>query len=450
MFGQYAGHFQLLGTGWIPLMFYFAERTLKTRQVKDGALTGLMLALTALTAWYYAYMAGLALAIYLLVRMWLLRRDLEWRRLLVPAAAGAVVLLALTVPVALPQLTLWGGGELRHSAKAADSASASPLDYLIPNPQHPVWGEVPTRARQFENFLDSSLYLGMVPLGIALFGWLIARNEASKTAPGWRKSWGAWLALGLVTALLSLGLTLHDLEGQYQLELAGGTTEVPMPGQILYDYLPLYSSMRAYARFGVVVALAAAVLMALGWRVFLNGARFKRNAPFLATAAMLLLLADLWTAPYVWGASRVEPTQTAEFLSAQPPGLIMQMPLESSQSGPALWQETYYGHPIAYGFDTFEPPEWASVRDELDRFPADESLDVLNSWGVRYIVVSANAYEQRWGEVAASLEANPRLRLLTANEERRIWDVDPAPLEARPDMRRFVLPDTLTVYELVR
>jgi hypothetical protein len=70
---QVAGHLQLTGTGWIALSFYFLERTLKTHKIRDGALLGLMLSLTALTAWYYAYMVGLALAVYAVVRVVSLR-----------------------------------------------------------------------------------------------------------------------------------------------------------------------------------------------------------------------------------------------------------------------------------------------------------------------------------------------------------------------------------------
>jgi hypothetical protein len=447
-FGQYAGHFQLLGTGWIPLLFYFTERAFKTMRIRDGAFAGLMLALTALTAWYYAYMVGLLFVVYLAVRLWSIRREIRLRVLIPPAIAGVAVAALLTLPVALPQLLLYRGGELRHSAKAADSASAAPLDYLIPNPQHPIWGEPAIEMHQYENFLDSTLYLGFLPLGIALFGWLLMRRHKMRP-PGIRPLWRAWLVLGLSAFTLSLGLTLHDLRGQYQLPLAGGSVVLPMPGQLLYDYLPLFSSMRAYARFGVIVALAIVVLMALGWWVFLQSARFRRHAPLLATGALVLLLADLWSAPYVWGWSRVEPTETARFIAAQPPGLVMQMPLESSQSGPALWQEVYYGKPIAYGFDTFEPPQWTPVRDRLEEFPRDPALDVLRDWGVRYIVVSANAYAERWANEKAGLDTNPRLRLLTMQNERRIWHVDPAPLDARPDMQRFVLPDTLAVYELL-
>jgi hypothetical protein len=306
--------------------------------------------------------------------------------------------------VALPQLSLWREGGLTHTAKASDSASAAPLDYFIPNSLHPVWGEAPIRAHRAQNFLDSTLYVGFVPLAIALFGWLVHRRwtsafggrrttddgrqpevtqyairntqyalpyHASRITHHASRVWLPWLALALVTAVLSLGLTLHDLQGQYRLPLAGGSTHVPMPGQILYDYLPFYSSMRAYARFGVMVALAVAVLMGLGWVVFLRGRRFRRNAAFFGTLAMILLLADLWSAPYTWGSSRVEPTEISRFIAGLPPGLVMQMPLESSQSGPALWWETYYGpeHPIAYGFDTFEPPEWRPVRSTLEEFP---------------------------------------------------------------------------------
>ncbi len=470
---QIAGHIQLVGTGWIALSFYFLERTLKTRSVKDGALLGLMVSLTALSAWYYAYMVGLGLALYAVVRVVQQRRMTEDEgnttvddgehtgdspqsspvlrpsSLVRPLLAAAVVFLVLGGVAAIPSLRLWAQGELTHSAKAADEHSASPLDYLIPNELQPVWGEPFMRAHAQENIIETNLYVGVVAVAIVLAGWTTRRRAR---LPANRAS-SAWLTLLIVTAILSLGLTLHGLEGQVQFSFG----PLPLPGQLLFDWLPFYSSMRAYARFGVLGALALAVIMGMGWayimqaRVKIGGLRINSNR--LTFLALLLLLIDLWTSPYSWGTSRVEPTETARFLAAQPePGLVMEMPLSASQSGPLLFQETYYGEgkPIAYGYDTFEPQPWRDLRPALQNFPDDQALNVLRDWGVRYVVVSANAYGADWPGTLDYLRTLPRLRYMQSIEESRIWDVDPAVLDAQPDLLQYFEPDTQAVFELLR
>lgn len=460
---QIAGHLQLTGTGWIALSFYFLERTLKTHKIRDGALLGLMLSLTALTAWYYAYMVGLALAVYAVVRVISLRSQIvsgdDGRRttyelglsILRPLAVGAVVFLVLGGVAAIPSLRLWAQGDLTHSAKAADEHSASPLDYVVPNELQPLWGEAAMRAHADENIIETNLYLGTIAVGIAILGLVVQRRRKAPGNPAGR----AWLILLIVAAILSLGLTLHGPNGQVQFSFG----PLPLPGRLLYDWLPFYSSMRAYARFGVVVALAMAVLMGIGWAQLLEAWRHRTvganggRARQLTLAALVLVMIDLWTAPYAWGTSTVAPTATGKYVASLPDaGLVMQMPLAASQSGPALFQETYYGagKPIAYGYDTFEPIPFRDARPALQTFPGDAALDVLHSWGVRYVVVSANAYGADWPGTLEFLKTLPRLKLLQTVDEGRTWNVDPGVLDAQPELLQYFEPDTFAVFELER
>lgn len=460
---QIAGHLQLAGTGWIALSFYFLERSLKTRSIKDGALLGLMVSLTALSAWYYAYMVGLGLALYAVIRVIMERRkskkaevqssesvvteQVKLTDYVKPLIAAAVVFLLLGGFAALPSLRLWAEGDLTHSAKAADEHSASPLDYIIPNQLQPVWGEPFMRAHAEQNIIESNLYLGVVAVEIVIIGWVIRRRAR---IPAVRAA-SAWVALMLVVAILSLGLTLHGPQGQVQFSFG----PLALPGQFLFDWLPFYSSMRAYARFGVLVALAISVLVGISW-TYITLARSKAgkgsfNTRQLTLIALVLLIVDLWTAPYSWGSSTVEPSETARFLSTQPePGLVMEMPLTASQSGPLLFQETYYGagKPIAYGYDTFEPKPWKEARPALENFPDDASLDVLKNWGVRYVVVSANAYGADWPGTLEYLRSLPRLEYLQTVQESRTWDVDPAVLDVQPDFLQYFEPDTQAIFRL--
>ncbi|MEO8287848.1 MAG: glycosyltransferase family 39 protein [Chloroflexota bacterium] len=438
---QMAGHIQLMGTGWIAFTFYFLERTVKTRSWRDGALLGLSLALTALSAWYYAYMVGLALGAYALARVWMLRKELPWRNLVKPAIAAGVVFLLLGGVAAIPSIRLWSQGGLTHSAKAADEHSASPLDYIIPNQLQPVWGEPSMRAHAEENLLETNLYLGVVVVAIAIAGWVVGRR--ARLAP--IKAGRAWLGLFVGAIILSLGLTLHGLSGQ----LPG---PIPLPGQLLFDWLPFYSSMRAYARFGVIAALALIVLMGMGWTYIIESKRpwLAKNARWLTLVAICAIMADFWTSPYTyaWGTSQVEASQTAMYIAMQAPGAVMQMPLAASQSGPLLYQGTYYGKPIAYGYDTFEPTGWKAERPALESFPDPASLDVLQRWGVRYLVVSSNAYGADWPGTSDFLKTLPRLKFVGDFQEHRTWDVDPAVLDAQPELLQYAEPDTMAVFEL--
>jgi hypothetical protein len=261
----------------------------------------------------------------------------------------------------------------------------------------------------------------------------------------------AWIVLLAVTFVLSLGLTLHGPNGQVQFDFPWGNGSLPLPGQLLFDWLPFYSSMRAYARFGLLVTLSGIVLAGIEWAYLLRygGLRVRLNARWLTLAAITLLLVDLWTSPYSWGTTRVEPTEASRAIASAEPGLVMQMPLTASQSGPALWWGTYYDKPIAYGYETFEPPQWRAERPALGTFPDAPALDVLRKWGVRYIVVSANAYGADWPGTLEYLKTVPGLRHIEDFQEHRTWDVDPGVLDAQPELEQYALPDTLAVFELM-
>ena len=448
---QTAGHLQLMGTGWIALSFYFLERSLKTRSWRDGAMLGLCFALTALSAWYYAYMAGLALALYAAVRLWTERRAPDrpaWKALLRPALAALAVLVPLGAPAALPSLRVYAEGGLTHSAKAADEHSASPLDYAIPNQLHPVWGEPFMRAHAEENIIETNLYAGLALAALIVAGWWARRR--ARAAP--MSTSRAWVVLVIAAGVLSLGLTLHGLNGTLQIQWPWGAGPLPLPGQLLYDWLPFYSSMRAYARWGLIVALGIVVLGGIAWAYLLRygPGGFRSASRWLATLALVAIVVDLWTAPYAWGTSRVEPSEASRFVASLPDGTVMRMPLAASQSGPALWAQVYYDKPLAYGYETFEPEGWRVRRPDLETFPDDPALDVLEEWGVRYVVVSGNAYGPNWPGTLAYLKTLLRLRHLGDFVEPHAWEVDPYVLEAQPEHEAYALPDSLAVFELVR
>ena len=186
-------------------------------------------------------MVGLALVLYIIVRLWVQRRDLSILKLGRPALAGVVAFILLAGPAALPSLTLWNGGGLRHTAKAADEHSAAPVDYLLPNELHPLWGAISMRAHSEQNVIENSLYLGIVPIIVAVGGLMLRRRRANadwKSAP-------AWLAVMVVCYVLSLGLTLHGLSGQVNTGTPQSPAAITLPGRLLYDWLPFFSSMRA-------------------------------------------------------------------------------------------------------------------------------------------------------------------------------------------------------------
>ena len=62
---------------------------------------------------------------------------------------------------------------------------------------------------------------------------------------------------------------------------------------------------------------------------------------------------------------------------------------------------------IAHGYGTFIPPEFRAYMPRLSTFPSADSLEILEGWDIKYILVNTRAYQDRWPEMLRQLEASP-------------------------------------------
>jgi hypothetical protein len=430
------GHLQHPATQGQPWTLLFADRTLQHRRRRDAALLGLCFGLTVLTAWYYALIGALLLGGYSVLRLAQMRRGFPWRRAPLLAAAFGVVAAMVVLPGLVPALTAASEAPLRHSAKAADENSASPEDYLIPNPLHPLWGAPAMQAHAAQNIIEDVLYPGFPALALGVVALAARRTRG--------RAW-IWAALLGACFVLSLGLNLHTATGG----LADwGTGPVSLPGRLFYDWVPGFSSLRAYARFGVGVALGLAVLAGLGATWLLARPRLARVRPALALGLIGLALCDFWSAPNAWGLTRVEPNAVAGWLATQPPGAVIQLPLTTAIAGPPLYAGTFYGHPLAYGYETFEPPGFVAGRAALAAFPSAATFDLLRRWGVRYVVVAASSYGPQWPGTRAYFATLPDWTEAYRGLQPPIWEAPFWVGEVRTELREALAPDELVVYRL--
>ncbi|MDQ2808615.1 MAG: hypothetical protein M3Z04_17155, partial [Chloroflexota bacterium] len=163
---------------------------------------------------------------------------------------------------------------------------------------------------------------------------------------------------------------------------------------------------------------------------------------------LALVLTDLWSAPNAWGLTDVAPDAVAGWLAAQPPGAVMRLPLSAALAGPPLYAGTAYAHPLAYGYETFEPPGFQAARPALLAFPKTVAFTQLRAWGVRYVVVAASSYGPDWPATRAYFATLPGWTpVYSAAEPRRyaapFWLGD-----VQPELVDAFAPDELMVYQL--
>jgi hypothetical protein len=490
------GHLPLMATGWLPLMLLYVERLLRHRRHRDGALAGLFYGLLALSSWYYAYMGALVAALYTALRLWQERRRSARQPGVLPggtarlpalwpaALLGVLVAALVMLPGLVPLLSLSARGEMARSTlslRYVDQWSASVADFVLPSVMHPLWGEGLV-ALYPQNVHENLLGLGLLPLLLAAYAvW--KRRTATATAVA---------IVGVVAFVLALGTTLHwagepvyipvpeaveqlfsramyALTGKYALNPAAyssvqqnGRIVIPMPTLALYLFLPFFNAMRVWARFGLIVGLAVAVLAGMGARSIVAWPRWTTaGRRVLVTAMAAVVLFEFCTAPYPFGVSAIGPQPVDTWLAAQAGDFaVLTLPEAKTWRGPALYAAREHGKTIAYGYGTYMPTAFRAWQQQLSGFPDAQSLRAINTAGIRYVVIGWRFYGDQESEMRARVAATAGLRLIhTAQDnpvlrgDRLISLVRPSPIVPPTELFGGVayayLIDDVAVYEVV-
>jgi hypothetical protein len=407
------GHLSIVSTQWILFFFYYLERTLRAPTVRNGVVTGLFYSLCAWVTWYYAWSVPIATGLYLAVRIaWIRPRELAtlWR----PTIAATVVVLMLVGPFIVPYALATSSGAMApRSLGEAQIFAASVYDYFIP----PIgqsfaghWAQSHWRSGANGAWLSEwEIYLGLPTLLLGIVGALRASR---------RKTVWALLALAGGCFLFSLGPSLY-LAHPSSINPAVATaplSRIPLPVMLLNRFPP-FSLLRSWARMGFFVEVAVALLAAGGITYLLGKLRNRPSRIALGLTAIFALLVDSVQIPM--GMAPVAGREVDRWLAKQPGhGIVMEFPIpENGYSGPAMYSTRLTGKRIVMGYASYPPN--ASYFPTLAGFPSSVGLDLLQSWGVEYVLVNADLYkmgsifdevEISWSSLAAAIDESHRLQ----------------------------------------
>ncbi len=306
--GQYF-HLIHLTIGWFPLIFLFIERFLERGRWRDAFAGGLAFSLNALASWYLALAGGLLSLVWLAVRTWPWATQFRQQRLWLGLGLFCMIATILVAPFLPPFLAVSGDPDTRPTLENTNFWSASPTDYLIPSPFHPLWGTFieekilplaaltdktsPSQA-DFEAgriFPTSNLNIatefllspGLVAILFAVYGLRWGQGKAVRP----------WLYLTIVAVILSLGLTLHlagrqvvipassavvarfneamnDISMNLSLQREPFTLAedsglvIPLPSLLIRWFVPAVGNTRTWTRFGQFAIFGMAILAAYG------------------------------------------------------------------------------------------------------------------------------------------------------------------------------------------
>ena len=229
--------------------------------------------------------------------------------------------------------------------------SADVFSFVAPPQWQPIWGGVfhELLGKHFTgNAAEATQFLGWVPLLLIIFFF--------KSVP--RKQAVFWTTIAAVFALIALGPRLH---------VFGNVLPVPLPYDLLGG-LPVFSSVRAVARAGVMVGAAVSILFA--W--ILANKMAKRRWSALIVGAVILI-------EFLWLPIPLQSTELSRAydLIAELPGKrLVEIPAATNYTvaSRALYASLIHGKEVVGNI-------------ALERAEGDEELKRLRSTpGLRWLI----------------------------------------------------------------
>jgi hypothetical protein len=403
------GHLPLMGTAFLGLHYFGFSRLMREDWFswKWAALTGLGFGLAALSSMYYLYMTVVITSLAGLLYFFLVDRKPIWKpNFWKNILAAAAIALPLIVLALAPFISLAARDSANHRRLAVvDAFSASPTDFIAPAANHPFWGSWMQVYFPRPLLVEQNLYVGVVAIGLALVA-LAGFGSAAKT-----RRFNRWLlAVAIAGFVLALGTSLH-WRGQpvtitlpaYLRGLATrGRLTIPLPNRLLFDYLPFYDGMRAWARYGIYVQLFLAALAGIGFAALRQRVRAWVAVIALTAAVLLIIALDFAPGPATFSTLTENPAML--WLDSQAePGAYAWFPIKLSLKSENIYQTLSNDRPFLGMFPGGYLPasfqqDWARLRN----FPDPGSLKVLEQRQIRYALIDTSEYAD-WTSTAAEL-----------------------------------------------
>lgn len=369
-------HLELQWTTWIPWAFWSLDRTVTEGRARYGALCGLFIALQMLSSIYYGIFLALLVSLSAVLLL-LTVRGRHLARATGSLALGGALAAAICGAYAVPYL------ETREKVGAPPEAqiamfSARPSSYLVATPENWLYG----RMFRGRGTPERRLFPGFAAMVLAFAGLLLRRPRPAAIV----------FLIAMIAAFeLSLGIR--------------GYSHV-----FLHAHVPVFEGLRAPARLGIFVVFFLATLAAFGYAAIESVLRPAARR-IAGAVAVLVLVAEYWVAPLTLVAYPNEAPPLYAWLSEQPAGVVVEMPMpipgELAGAEPEhSYMSTFHWKPIVNGYSGYLPPSYLHRLARTRGFPDMTSFAQLLRDGVRYVIVHPELYPgTRGAEVVASLSA---------------------------------------------
>lgn len=396
----FAGHLNMFGTWWIPLMLLYLHRAIAEKKTRDSVLAALFFVLATLTSGYYGVMCGvliLCVALFYVMQTFRKISLSDLRKQLDSAIKIIVCFVVFSLPLTI-YLDYVGAPGNPYSVQYLTVYSASPEDYLTPASIHPIWQLLGERPLGHGLPWERDIYLGLSVIVLAYLGVARSRDKLR---------W-LYVSVGGLSFLLSLGPYLW---------LGETLTSFPLPYKFLAQYIPLLATARALNRFGLIVMLAVSLLAGFGlasilkWRSITcgRGRRIFNRRSVLTMFLILVVVVEFASVPFpVLEVKSIEGTAAYRWLATQPGDFaIVEYPIGSLEAGGgggqarAMWGTVIHGkHTVSGGVVLPKSKEIELVnrlRFFEPNFSGNVDLSLYHFLNIRYVLFHRVSYVAMFG-----------------------------------------------------
>ncbi len=399
-------HIQLLATAGLPLSLLAFHRVVDRATVARAVALGLALVAQALACAYYGIFAGLTVAVGALFFAASRRRWRDPRYWAAFAGAAALVVLLL-LPCYLPYQQIQREAGFVRTLDDARMYGAEWRAFFASAAwahrwMHPLlgsWNEV-----LFPGF--ATLIFGTAGIWFVVRARPAGNARAAATGPAVKRDVALFY---MIVGAVALWCAFGPAAGLYTL---------------LYYTIPVFSFLRAPARFGVMVTLALSILSAVGIAQLVQDRRIAVQR--LATAfLMIATVAELAVIPLPLPDALPVP-RAYRHLAALPYGPVAEFPFfytrpDFPRHAYYMLYSTYHWRPLINGYSDYIPPDFRQMAVPLSSFPTRESFAILEARRARYVVFHLGLYDSRSREKLLERIAQYQEYLRPLLQEDEVW-----------------------------
>ena|GEM_PF-775011 len=393
------GHLNLAAIQWLPFCAWSVIVFFRKPSLKTGLLAGIGIALVPLTDAYY--LAYFLIPFGILFFAGMLIKNFSWfttpRNLILSGVVGLVTL-ALLSHFLITYLIVDADvqSSTRYTAEiSTEQISADLLAFIVPSYSNPFFGKTTQSIyKGMEFYNEKNIFLGYTTLVLGALCFAFRKNRNIKSL--------FWVALALVTFLLSLGPRLY----------IGGEPDVSLPFYSALYRLPLLSNFRAPVRLGLVTLLALLIPAAMALNAILRSSfsrsisgRIILNVLLLAILGFSLIEQAYVSLPYPSSQVKI-PSLYYQMVQDKIDGLVLNLP-DIPLRGSDLFFQTIHNRPLVGAYaprisdrmitsmqnlpytGSFYNIELAgtAAAQQGDIFPVESMLQGLQRNKVRYVVL---------------------------------------------------------------